>query len=309
MGKYDLLRDYLYAQDRHLDELSMSFAEIDPLVRQLPRSARTNQSWWTTASNGRTARQAWRSAGWHIRSVDQMTEQVTFARDAAVSDEEIVVKSSSTMRSSGGIAAPIATAEQSGISPGPGQQEKWETRRAVISDFAIGLVAAATAGVSGIVGVEDLPWPMLGLLCAATGGLAFMVSQAIALRKEVATARRWWSMSTMALVILCTAAFVYHKYFDPSTHSPHTYQFVVNGTQVDYIPLYGEAGGSEQSLATGTAGQNGLTGGQTYDFDCWVIGLDNAEWLRYERFGQTWWAPRALLHLPIGQSQPPIPHC
>jgi hypothetical protein len=113
----------------------------------------------------------------------------------------------------------------------------------------------------------------------------------------------------IAGILLLTAivgAFGYHKFFDPSTRVPQAYELVVNGTEADVIPLYGEAGGAEQTLATGVAGQNG---GQNYRFDCWTIGRDGAEWLRYERSGQTWWAPRADLHPAFGEPQPSVPHC
>jgi hypothetical protein len=53
----------------------------------------------------------------------------------------------------------------------------------------------------------------------------------------------------------------------------------------------------------------GLIGGQSYGFDCWTIGRDGNEWLRYERFGQSWWALRFMLHPPYGESEPPLPHC
>jgi hypothetical protein len=179
----------------------------------------------------------------------------------------------------------------------------------MIGDLAIALVTAAAAGASGIIGLTHLPWLALGLLSAAAGAVGFTVSQAIGSRNVADTARWWWSISTLSVLLLCVGAFTYHKAFDPATHRPRVYQFVVNGNDSNFIPLYGEAGGPPQQLATGDAGQNGLIGGQTYNFNCWAIGRGGAEWLRYERFGQTWWAPQALLHLPTGESQPHILHC
>lgn len=111
------------------------------------------------------------------------------------------------------------------------------------------------------------------------------------------------------MLLVVAGAFSYHKFWDSATHGSRTYQFVVNGNELDVIPLYGEAAGPPQLLATGAAGQNGLIGGQSYSFDCWVIGRDGGEWLRYERFAQAWWAPRKDLHPPFGESEPPVPHC
>ncbi|MER5504197.1 hypothetical protein ABT052_02595 [Streptomyces sp. NPDC002766] len=120
----------------------------------------------------------------------------------------------------------------------------------------------------------------------------------------------WWRLSLAVALVLPVGSFVYHQWFDPSEQTPQTYQFVVNGSDVDVIPLYGEAGGKPQTLATGEAGQNGLIGGETYSFDCWVeVGKDQRVWLRYHRFGGVWWAPRDQLHPPAGVRQSEMPRC
>lgn len=221
-----------------------------------------------------------------------------------MSDPGSASVSSRTVSGNGDPSVPSAAARQA-----TGKQGSHAFRRAALGDLGIGLVTAAAAGVSGIIGLTDLPWPMLAALSAAAGAVGFTVSQAIASRKTADTARWWWSASTLILLLLCIGAFTYHKGFDPATHGPRTYQFVVDGNETNFIPLYGEAGGPAQLLATGDAGQNGLIGGQAYNFDCWATGLDHQTWLRYERFGQTWWAPRVLLHPPAGENQPPVPHC
>lgn len=304
MGKYDSLRDYLAAQVNDTGELEMSFADIEQLVGRLPSSARSHEAWWTNTSGTRAGTQAWRSAGWHVQSVDQAAGQVVFARNKAVLDAENALVSPPVASSNGGPSvSPAATPQASH------QQDSHAFRRTVLGDLGIGLVTAAVAGVSGIIGLTHLPWPILAVLSAAAGAVGFTVSQAIASRKAADSARWWWSASTLILVLLCIGAFTYHKSFDPATQSPRTYQFVVDGDQTKFIPLYGEAGGPAQFLATGNAGQNGLIGGQAYNFDCWATGLDHQTWLRYERFGQTWWAPRVLLHPPAGENDPPVPHC
>jgi hypothetical protein len=311
VGKYDPLRDHLAARASDMDELTMSFAQIEELVGKLPRSARTHRAWWSNTSDARAETRAWRSAGWRVRSADQTTERVVFARnraDGTAADAGDVLIPLIAATSNDGALVPRASGLQGTTSSADAVSNR-ESRRAMIGDLAIALVTAAAAGASGIIGLTHLPWLALALLSAAAGGVGFTVSQAIVSRKAADTARRWWSISTLAILLLCVVAFAYHKALDPATYRPQAYQFVVDGNDSNFIPLYGEAGGPPQQLATGDAGQNGLIGGQSYNFNCWAIGRDGAEWLRYERSGQTWWAPRALLHLPTGESQPQIPHC
>ena len=63
--------------------------------------------------------------------------------------------------------------------------------------------------------------------------------------------------STMLLLAATAGAFGYHRFLDPSNRVPRIYEFVVNGTEVNVIPLHGEAGGAEQILATGEIGRTG----------------------------------------------------
>jgi hypothetical protein len=79
VGKYDPLRDYLAS--RHADEVRMDFADIEELVGPLPASARIHRAWW--ANDSKSEAQAWRAAGWHVSSVNQAAERVTFARSGA----------------------------------------------------------------------------------------------------------------------------------------------------------------------------------------------------------------------------------
>jgi uncharacterized membrane protein len=80
VGKYDPLRDYLAALPEDAGELTMSFGDIEELVGQLPRSARSHQAWWANTDDTRVEAQAWRAAGWHVVLADQTAEQVVFAR-------------------------------------------------------------------------------------------------------------------------------------------------------------------------------------------------------------------------------------
>jgi hypothetical protein len=78
VGKYDPLRDYLAGHSR--GEVRMTFTELERLVGALPASARVHRAWW--ANDSKVEAFAWRSAGWHVRSVDQIAEVVVFARGA-----------------------------------------------------------------------------------------------------------------------------------------------------------------------------------------------------------------------------------
>jgi len=313
MGKYDPLRDHLASRAGAEHQLTMTFAQIEELVGTLPPSARTHRAWWADSSDARVEARAWRSAGWRVQSVDQSAERVIFARGRSLSDalSEPVPQSDSL------------TEPSHSFSPSPGQAalsssesvpeydvpEKGKRYREFVGDLAVAIVASATAGITGIIGLTHLPWVVLFLLSMAAGAVAFAATQAITSRKSADIAWRWWAISTSVLFVASTGAYAYHKLWDPAAGPTPVYQFVVDGNQINYIPLYGEAGGPEQSLATGSAGQNGLIGGQAYDFDCWSTARNGTEWLRYERFGQTWWAPKTLLHAPYGERQPSIPHC
>ena len=172
----------------------------------------------------------------------------------------------------------------------------------------VGAVGVAAAAIAEVLGIAHLPWFWLLLEGGLIAAIAFCTAQALSAR-TVALKTWWWRTDLLVALLLLLGVFGYHHLLDPTTRGPRTYQFVANGTEVNVIPLFGEAGGAPQTIETGSLGQNGLIGGQTYEFDCWVIGSDSAEWLKYRRFGQTWYAPRGYLHWPVGVAQPNLPHC
>ncbi|MGD0608900.1 MAG: hypothetical protein ABSA53_35615 [Streptosporangiaceae bacterium] len=318
MSKYDPLRDYLASRPEDVRELLMSFEQVEELVGRLPRSAYVHRAWWANTDDARVAALAWRSAGWNVKSVDQANTQVAFARNAP---DKISPTAQEISLTQSAVTSAGTTSETDELIPEPPDTSGGElpeedsrpgnplSRRALMSDVAAAVVAAAAAGVIQLVGLTHLPWLALILLVTAVAAAAFTMTQAIVARGHADSARLWWSVSTLLVLILSAAAFTYHELFDPATHAPRTYQFVVNGNDANFIQLFGEAGGQPALLETGEAGQNGLIGGISYTFDCWTIGLDGAEWLRYERFGETWWAPRKYLHPPFGEPEPQVPHC
>ena len=76
--KYQPLADYLAAQSG--DSLTLTFREIEQLVRgDLPSGART-RLWWSNAFPGAAPSWGWRSVGWRVVAVDLRRQMVTFVR-------------------------------------------------------------------------------------------------------------------------------------------------------------------------------------------------------------------------------------
>jgi hypothetical protein len=198
--------------------------------------------------------------------------------------------------------------------PGPAPKEKRRPRirasalKPIRLELPAAIIAIVVAGISGAAGVANIPWLWILLMSAEFAAIAVCVTHAMTVR-TLAAKVAWWKASLIVSLVLPLGAFVYHEGFDPAERVPRTYQFVVNGDETEVVGLFGEAGGEPQLIQTGAAGENGLIGGQAYEFDCWTIGRDGSEWLRYQRFGRTWWAPRSTLHPPTGVRQREVPHC
>lgn len=202
--------------------------------------------------------------------------------------------------------APVPDPELPAPAPDPSSTPLW---RRVGRDIAVGAVGAAIAGIGAAAGVAHISWVWLLLMGTVLAGIGICVERAMTASQPEVRAL-WWCLGLAAALMLSAGSFAYHIWFDPAERPHRTYQFVVNGDEVNVISLYGEAGGKPQMLATGEAGQNGLIGGEAYEFDCWAaVGKESQVWLKYHRFGRIWWAPRALLHAPAGVHQPRIPHC
>jgi transposase-like protein len=184
------------------------------------------------------------------------------------------------------------------------RRARWKT---ISGHVGGGLVGAAVAGISMATGAAHLPLIVFLILGAELAGVGFIVAHAVQ-ATSVDAQMRSWRASFVVLMFLPIGAAIYHQWFD-SARVPIRYEMVVNGNEGDSLPLIGEVGGSPQRIATGAAGQNGLIGGQTYEFDCWGRASDGNQWLRYQRFGQVWWAPRQYLHSPVVLPAPAIPQC
>lgn len=228
MGKYDPLREHLAALPENVRELTMRFEEIQQLVGQLPRSAYLHRAWWGNTDDARVEARAWRAAGWHVQTVNLATETVVFARGTSAA----TARQGSVPESAGGSRAnhlPADGEATKAVANGPGDgtgeastppPRKPASWRAMRSELLAGLVAAVAAGTTALVGLTHLPWLAIVFLALAVAAIAFTITQAIASRKNLAKATRWWALSTILTLLGCTGAFTYHKLFDSAGRAP-----------------------------------------------------------------------------------------
>ena len=82
-SKYQQLYDHLRQQGR--DEVKLTISEIEQLIEnRLPATARTQRAWWSNRSRGAVQATAWMGAGYHVKTVDLETEQVTFHKPGQI---------------------------------------------------------------------------------------------------------------------------------------------------------------------------------------------------------------------------------
>jgi hypothetical protein len=242
--KYDPLHDYLASQAGETQELTMTFSHLDQLVRGLPQSARSRQEWWDNTSDARVQVRAWQQVGWHVQSVDLEAEVVMFARGAgpakapgrSLSPEAPQGAEIGDMSDPGEMAAVQKDAKNPPeVDNTSCRENSWRSMR---SDLIAGGVAAFAAATAVIVALTHLPWLAIVLLSLAVGAIAFTMTQAITSRKNAGEERKWWSITTVSLLLLGGAAFTYHEQFDPSTRAPATpFTVVVRTDPGEVIPL------------------------------------------------------------------------
>jgi hypothetical protein len=83
MAKYAPLESYLLLADQSLDEIVLSFAQIEAIIgANLPPDAyNPSGTWWrNTNDSKRPQAKAWLSAGWKIAASNQAGKQVRFIR-------------------------------------------------------------------------------------------------------------------------------------------------------------------------------------------------------------------------------------
>jgi hypothetical protein len=72
------LGQYLALKRRRQDQLELSFRQIESVLGDaLPKPARKDGAWWENTAATPQAR-AWQNAGWSVRAVDVLAEQVVF---------------------------------------------------------------------------------------------------------------------------------------------------------------------------------------------------------------------------------------
>ncbi|MBM0743838.1 helix-turn-helix transcriptional regulator [Phormidium sp. CLA17] len=82
-SKYQPLLEYLLQEDR--PEIVLTFADIETLMgAPLPESARHNRAWWSNRSKGALQSTAWMSAGYLVKDLNFLDEQVTFHKPPQV---------------------------------------------------------------------------------------------------------------------------------------------------------------------------------------------------------------------------------
>lgn len=82
-SKYQALQTFLQGSDRA--QVTLTFKEIEALIgTSLPASARTQRAWWSNRSKGALQASAWINAGYLVKELNLVTEQVTFHKPPAV---------------------------------------------------------------------------------------------------------------------------------------------------------------------------------------------------------------------------------
>ncbi|MEM2432188.1 MAG: hypothetical protein QXJ19_03510 [Candidatus Bathyarchaeia archaeon] len=83
-SKYMKLAEYLARRPKALNEVTLTFHEIEEIIGdRLPDSARVRRSWWSNV-RGRMPSEAWLTVGWAVREVDLVGERVKFVRESRV---------------------------------------------------------------------------------------------------------------------------------------------------------------------------------------------------------------------------------
>jgi hypothetical protein len=80
-GRYAALADYLQSQPGGIDQVHLTFNEIEAIIGgNLPDSARVFRAWWSNDSVGHSQSQLWLAAGWRTTYVNLSEGKVTFSR-------------------------------------------------------------------------------------------------------------------------------------------------------------------------------------------------------------------------------------
>lgn len=80
-GRYAALADWLQSQPGKVDQVQLSFNQIEEIINaDLPASARNHRAWWANDSVGHTHSQLWLDAGWRTTYINLSEDKITFSR-------------------------------------------------------------------------------------------------------------------------------------------------------------------------------------------------------------------------------------
>jgi CBS domain-containing protein len=80
-GIYAPLADWLQSQPGRVDQVPLTFTQIEEIIKtELPASARNHRAWWANDSVGHSHSQLWLAAGWRTTYVNLSECRVTFTR-------------------------------------------------------------------------------------------------------------------------------------------------------------------------------------------------------------------------------------
>ena len=82
-GRYAALADWLQNQPGRVDQVQLTFNQIEEIIKtDLPASARNHRAWWANDSVSHNQSQLWLDAGWRSSFVNLTEGRVTFNRIA-----------------------------------------------------------------------------------------------------------------------------------------------------------------------------------------------------------------------------------
>ena len=80
-SRYGPLADFLQGQPGDIDQLTLTFDEIEKIINgPLPSSARTHRAWWSNDAQVHPHSQLWLEVGWRTTFLNMSVQRVTFAR-------------------------------------------------------------------------------------------------------------------------------------------------------------------------------------------------------------------------------------
>ena len=84
MAKYDPLKVYLKKKSFSMQEITLSYDQINEILQSnLPSSAYNHSAWWSNEIDGQHVQaHAWQDAGWKVESVYFTKRRVRFIRNS-----------------------------------------------------------------------------------------------------------------------------------------------------------------------------------------------------------------------------------